>query len=139
MVVLINEETGSDGELFAQLFRDRGLGLRVGRRTWGGTIATWPRRTLVDGTVTTQPEFCYDLSNVGRGLENQGVHPDLEVELEPRRDRRAGRREPADDLQLGAAVRLLGDGLGERLASADQWSGPPARAAAAARSGDRPR
>lgn len=139
MVVLINEETGSDGELFAHLFRDRGLGLLVGRRTWGGTIATWPRRTLADGTVTTQPEFCYDLSGVGRGLENRGVRPDVEVELEPRRDGRGGRHEPAEDLQLGAAVRLLGDGLGERLPSACQWSGPPARAAAAARSGGRQR
>jgi tricorn protease len=139
MVVLINEETGSDGELFAHLFRDRGLGLLVGRRTWGGTIATWPRRALVDGTVTTQPEFCYDLSNVGRGLENQGVHPDVEVELEPRRDGRGGRHEPAEDLQLGAAVRVLGHGLGERPSGTGQWSGRPARAAAVPRLGGRPR
>jgi tricorn protease len=84
MALLINEQTGSDGEIFSHLFRSLGLGPLIGTRTWGGTIATWPRHRLVDGTVTTQPEFRYFLSGEGDGLENRGVEPDVTVEDPPR-------------------------------------------------------
>jgi tricorn protease len=98
MTVLVNEHTGSDGEIFSHVFRARGLGTLIGRRTWGGVIATWPRHLLVDGTVTTQPEYRYYLDGVGDLLENRGVEPDLTVDNPP--DTRA-------DAQLAAAVRHL--------------------------------
>lgn len=82
MALLVNEHTGSNGEIFAQGFRSLGLGPIVGRRTWGGVIATWPRHGLVDGTVTTQPEFRYVLD--GQVLENRGVLPDVTVDDEDR-------------------------------------------------------
>ncbi|WP_406492350.1 PDZ domain-containing protein [Streptomyces sp. NBC_00846] len=104
MVALVNEQTGSDGEIFGHMFRARGLGSLIGTRTWGGTIATWPRHRLVDGTLTTQPEFCYHLTGVGTGLENRGVEPDITVELPP-----AGPDLPHPDPQLSTAVtHLLG-------------------------------
>jgi tricorn protease len=83
MVALINEHTGSDGDIFSHVFRELGLGPLVGRRTWGGVIATYPRHVLVDGTVTTQPEFCYAFDGVGRRLENRGVEPDVDVDIAP--------------------------------------------------------
>jgi tricorn protease len=101
MAALINEQTGSDGEIFGHMFRERGLGTLVGTRTWGGTIATWPRHGLVDGTVTTQPEFCYYFRGVGAGLENRGVEPDITVAVVP-----AGPR-PGLDAQLATAVHHL--------------------------------
>ncbi|MEV6009116.1 PDZ domain-containing protein [Streptomyces sp. NPDC051976] len=101
MAALINEQTGSDGEIFGHMFRERGLGTLVGTRTWGGTIATWPRHALVDGTVTTQPEFCYYFRGVGAGLENRGVEPDITVAVPP-----AGPR-PGLDVQLATAVNHL--------------------------------
>ena len=39
MVVLVNERTGSDGEVFAEGFRRLGLGVSIGMRTWGGFIS----------------------------------------------------------------------------------------------------
>ncbi|MEU6171952.1 S41 family peptidase [Streptantibioticus parmotrematis] len=103
MAVLVNDQTGSDGEIFAHAFRARRLGALVGTRTWGGTIATWPRHELVDGTVTTQPEFCYSFRDVGAGLENRGVEPDIEIDVPPVPSG------PGDDPQLAAAVaHLLG-------------------------------
>ncbi|HEX6498606.1 MAG TPA: S41 family peptidase [Micromonosporaceae bacterium] len=103
MVALVNEQTGSDGEIFSHAFRSLGLGVLVGRRTWGGVVATWPRHPLVDGTVTTQPEFRYYLRGVQDGLENHGVEPDVDVDMAPQ-DYRLD-----EDLQLAAAVRHLLD------------------------------
>lgn len=104
MAVLINEHTGSDGEIFSHVFRSLGLGRLVGRRTWGGVIATWPRHRLVDGTVTTQPEFRYYLRNAGDSLENRGVEPDVEADTAPHRYL------SDEDGQLAAAVsHLLGE------------------------------
>ena len=37
------------------------LGKLIGKRTWGGVIGIWPRNSLVDGTVTSQPEFSFGL------------------------------------------------------------------------------
>lgn len=98
MVALTNEHTGSDADIFSQVFRQLGLGPLVGRRTWGGVVATWPRHDLVDGTTTTQPEFAYEFT--GRWLENHGVEPDFPVDPAP--------HEHVDgvDHQLTAAVRL---------------------------------
>jgi tricorn protease len=105
MVLLVNEHTGSDGELFSHAFRCLGLGALVGVRTWGGTIAVWPRHRLVDGTVTTQPEFRYYLQQIGDKLENHGVEPDVTV-LDPPSPSADG-----TDPQLATAVRYLLDEL----------------------------
>lgn len=101
MVAVVNEQTGSDGEIFSHSFRALGLGPLVGSRTWGGVIAAWPRHRLVDGTVTTQPEFRYFFANVDDRLENRGVQPDLTVEIPPQ-DHRLD-----EDAQLAAAVHHL--------------------------------
>jgi tricorn protease len=101
MAVLVNEQTGSDGEIFSHNFRLLGLGRLIGTRSWGGTIATWPRHALADGTVTTQPEYRLSFRGVGGGLENHGVEPDIEVVVPP------GRGMQAADPQLEGAVRHL--------------------------------
>jgi tricorn protease len=118
MALLVNEQTGSDGEIFSHLFRALGLGPLIGTRTWGGTIATWPRHRLVDGTVTTQPEFRYFLRGEGEGLENRGVEPDVAVDDPPRRPSHGGRadRRGHDDAQLTEAVHRLLDALGPATA-----------------------
>jgi tricorn protease len=55
----------------------------VGKRTWGGVVGIWPRHSLVDGTLTTQPEFSFWFEDVGWGVENYGTEPDIEVEIRP--------------------------------------------------------
>lgn len=100
MVAITNEQAGSDGDIFSHCFKLMGLGPLLGKRTWGGTIGIWPRHPLVDGTVTTQPEFAFWFPDVGWGVENYGTDPDEEVEIRPQ-DWRAGK-----DPQLERAVEV---------------------------------
>jgi len=83
MVALTNEFAGSDGDIFSHNFKTMKLGPLIGKRTWGGVIGIWPRHTLVDGGVTTQPEFSFWFKDIGWQVENYGVDPDIEVEYRP--------------------------------------------------------
>ncbi len=83
LVALTNEFAGSDGDIFTHAFKIMGLGPVIGKRTWGGVIGISPRHTLVDGTITTQPEFSSWFQDVGWAVENYGTDPDIEVEVKP--------------------------------------------------------
>jgi tricorn protease len=83
IVCLTNEAAGSDGDIFSQAFKSYGLGPLIGTRTWGGVIGISGERALVDGTVTTQPEFSYWFKDLGWAVENHGVDPDIVVEDPP--------------------------------------------------------
>lgn len=83
IVALTNEHAGSDGDIFSHSFKLMKLGTLIGKRTWGGVIGIWPRHALVDGTVTTQPEFSFWFKDVGWQVENYGTDPDIEVDIAP--------------------------------------------------------
>ncbi|HLH63039.1 MAG TPA: PDZ domain-containing protein [Ktedonobacteraceae bacterium] len=83
MVALTNEHAGSDGDIFSHSFKLMGLGPLIGMRTWGGVIGISARHRLVDGTVTTQPEFAFWFKDVGWRVENYGTDPDIEVDIAP--------------------------------------------------------
>ncbi|MGF1666421.1 MAG: S41 family peptidase [Acidimicrobiia bacterium] len=83
MVCITNEMAGSDGDIFSHTFKLAGLGPLIGTRTWGGVVGIWPQQSLVDGTVTTQPEFGTWFSDVGFAVENYGTDPDIEVVFAP--------------------------------------------------------
>ncbi len=83
IVALTNEHAGSDGDIFSHAFKLMKLGPLLGVRTWGGVVGIWPRHSLVDGTITTQPEFSFWFKDVGWGVENYGTDPDIVVENRP--------------------------------------------------------
>jgi tricorn protease len=83
VVTLTNEFAGSDGDIFSHGFKTLGIGPLIGKRTWGGVVGIWPRHALVDGTITSQPEFSFWFSNVGWGVENYGTDPDIEIDNKP--------------------------------------------------------
>ncbi|MDQ3250204.1 MAG: PDZ domain-containing protein, partial [Chloroflexota bacterium] len=83
LVALTNESAGSDGDIFCHSFKLLKLGPLIGKRTWGGVIGIWPRHALVDGTVTTQPEYSHWFEDVGWNVENYGTDPDIEVDMRP--------------------------------------------------------
>ena len=111
MVAVTNQHAGSDGDIVTQGFRLYGLGPVVGTRTWGGVIGVDGRYTLVDGTSVTQPRYALWFDQVGWGIENYGVDPDVEVDIAPQ-DWTAGR-----DPQLDTAVRMVLEALETRPAS----------------------
>lgn len=83
MVCLTNELAGSDGDIFSHCFKLMKLGKLIGKRTWGGVVGIWPRITLNDGSMTSQPEFSFWFKDVGWQVENYGTDPDIEVEILP--------------------------------------------------------
>jgi tricorn protease len=109
MVCLTNESSGSDGDIFSHAFKMHGLGPLIGTRTWGGVVGIWPQQSLVDGTVTTQPQFGTWFSDVGYAVENYGTDPDIEVVITPQDY--AGGHDP--QLETGIAELL------ERITAAD--------------------
>ncbi len=83
MVALTNEYAGSDGDIFSHSFKMLDLGPLIGTRTWGGVIGISPKVRLVDGTVTTQPEYAFWFRDVGWGVENYGTDPDIVIDNRP--------------------------------------------------------
>jgi tricorn protease len=83
MVALTNEQAGSDGDIFSHGFKMLRLGALLGKRTWGGVIGFEPSHRLVDGTLTTQPEFSFWFEDVGWNVENYGTDPDIEIDNTP--------------------------------------------------------
>ena len=83
IVALTNEFAGSDGDIFSHAFKLYKLGPLIGTRTWGGVIGIWPRHHLVDGGLTTQPEFAFWFQDVGWDVEGHGTEPDIEVDILP--------------------------------------------------------
>ena len=82
-VALINEGTGSDGDIFANAFRDWKLGPLVGKRTWGGVVGITDHGPLLDGGVVYVPEFATADAQGRWIIEGHGVDPDIEVEQDP--------------------------------------------------------
>ncbi len=105
IVAITNEYAGSDGDIFTHGFKVFRLGPVVGVRTWGGVVGIDIHQPLVDGSVTTQPEYAFWFEDVGWSVENYGSDPDEEVLFYPK-DYAAGR-----DPQLERAVQLVLEGL----------------------------
>lgn len=82
-VMLANEMSGSGGDMFPWLFKKHKIGKLIGKRTWGGLVAA-ASFGLVDGGQINAPDYAF--FNVETGtwdVENWGVSPDIEVELDP--------------------------------------------------------
>ncbi|MCX7642529.1 MAG: S41 family peptidase [Armatimonadetes bacterium] len=99
-IVLINEFSASDAEIFPKAFRDLGLGKLVGVPTYGGVIGTY-NVTLIDGSTSFRVPVTGWRTLDGVNLENYGVKPDIYVEHTP--EDNANDR----DLQLEVAVKEL--------------------------------
>ncbi len=105
MVALTNEHAGSDGDIFSHSFKLMGLGPLIGKRTWGGVIGISPSHRLVDGTMTTQPEYSFWFKDVGWQVENYGTDPDIEVDIAPQDF--ANHEDPQLQRAIAEALRLI--------------------------------
>jgi tricorn protease len=83
-VVLMNEFSASDGDLFPYRFRHYKLGKLIGKRSWGGVIGIRGSLPFVDGGSLNKPEFAsYDTQGKKWIIENHGVDPDIVVDNDP--------------------------------------------------------
>jgi tricorn protease len=80
---LINEDTASDGDIFANAFRQWKIGMLVGKRTWGGVVGVTDRGPLLDGGTVFVPEFGAADADGHWIIEGHGVDPDIVVDQDP--------------------------------------------------------
>jgi len=82
-VMLINEESGSGGDALPWYFRKVGIGPLIGKKTWGGLVGIGGYPELLDGGFVTAPRAAIYGLNGEWEVENHGVAPDVEVDLDP--------------------------------------------------------
>ncbi|MGE0130480.1 MAG: PDZ domain-containing protein [Blastocatellales bacterium] len=81
--MIINELAGSGGDAMPWYFKKMKIGPLVGKRTWGGLIASFRPPPLMDGGGHTAPDAAIYGLNGEWEVENAGVGPDIEVEFDP--------------------------------------------------------
>ncbi|MDD2636083.1 MAG: PDZ domain-containing protein [Bacteroidales bacterium] len=81
-VLIIDQYSASDGDLFPYQFRKHKLGQIVGVRTWGGVVGIRGSLPFVDGASLHKPEFAHYDEN-GWIIEGFGVKPDITVSNDP--------------------------------------------------------
>lgn len=81
MVVLQNERSASNAEMFPEGFRALGLGKIIGVPTMGAVIGTGSYRLLDGSTIRTPGVGVFNMK--GDSLENYGVPPDVLVDNTP--------------------------------------------------------
>ncbi|HET7209709.1 MAG TPA: PDZ domain-containing protein [Terriglobales bacterium] len=83
-VMLINQLSGSGGDALPWYFRKAAIGPLIGKRTWGGLVGIYDYPELMDGGQVTAPRIAiYGLKGEWE-VENHGIPPDIEVELDPK-------------------------------------------------------
>ncbi len=99
--MLINAESGSDGDLFPAKFRQRKLGKLIGTRTWGGVIGILGNPQPIDGGLIFVASISTITEDSKWTIEGHGVDPDIDVVEDP------ARMADGEDPQLDAAIRYI--------------------------------
>jgi len=102
-VMIVNQFAGSGGDALPWYFRKLGIGPIVGTRTWGGLVGIGGYPQLIDGGYVMAPRFAIYGLNGEWEVENHGIAPDVEVEMDPRAVR------DGHDPQLEKAVEVVMD------------------------------
>jgi tricorn protease len=103
IVVLVDQNTASDGEAFAEGFRRLGLGKVLGTRTWGGEVWLSSSNLLVDRGIATAAETGVYGPEGHWLIEGHGVDPDIVIDNLPHATHNG------TDAQLDAAMAYLLD------------------------------
>jgi tricorn protease len=106
-VLIVNERTVSGGDHLAWLFRRARVGPIVGRRTCGALISVGATPPLLDGGSIAVPHIGFFSPESSWEVENHGVPPDFEVDLDPQawRNDRDAQIEKAVELATAAIAR----------------------------------
>jgi tricorn protease len=86
-VLLLDEFSASDGDIFPYRFKKYNLGKLIGKRSWGGVVGIRGSLPLLDGGFLNRPEFSrYDVDGKEWIMEGYGVDPDIVVDNDPAKE-----------------------------------------------------
>ena len=101
MALVTNRQAGSGGDMLPYEFRQKGMGPVIGTRTWGGLVGVSMSITLIDRSRLTCPDYRVYSPEGKWVVENEGVTPDIVVELDPKEMARGW------DAQLQKGIEVL--------------------------------
>ncbi|MFH0894095.1 MAG: PDZ domain-containing protein, partial [Bacteroidota bacterium] len=105
-VLLMDNYSASDGDLFPYRFQKMKLGKTIGVRTWGGVVGIRGSYPFIDGGYLNKPEFAhYDLEGKNWVIEGYGVDPEIVIDNDPAKEY-AG-----NDEQLNKAIEQILEAL----------------------------
>ena len=99
-VLLIDNYSASDGDLFPYQFKKLKLGTVIGMRSWGGVVGIRGSLPFIDGGDLRKPEFAPFDTEGKWAIEGHGVDPDIVVDNDPAKEY-AG-----EDQQLNKAIEV---------------------------------
>ena len=101
-VLLIDQYSASDGDLFPYSFKKHDMGTVIGLRTWGGVVGIRGSLPFIDGADMRKPEFAsYSAEEREWIIEGHGVEPDIEVRNDPSKEYQG------IDQQLNKAIEVI--------------------------------
>ncbi len=101
-VLLIDNYSASDGDLFPYQFKFYKLGKLIGVRTWGAVTGIRGSLPFIDGGELRRPEFAkYSADGKEWVIEGHGVEPDIRIDNNPIKDYKG------EDEQLNKAISVI--------------------------------
>lgn len=108
-VLLLNEYSASDGDLFPYRFKYNKLGTLIGKRSWGGVVGYSGTIPVVDGGSIVTPSYApFAVDGSGFIIEGEGVSPDIIIENDPYKEYMG------EDEQLNKAIEVILEQLKEQ-------------------------
>jgi len=105
-VMLINQYSASDGDLFPYAYKKHNLGKVIGMRTWGGVVGIRGTLPFIDGMDLRKPEFAsYSADESEWIIEGAGVEPDIIIDNDPAQEYKG------IDAQLDKAIEVIREEL----------------------------
>ncbi len=100
-VLLLDNYSASDGDLFPYQFKKMNMGTLIGTRSWGGVVGIRGSMPFIDGGDLRRPEFAPFDENGNWVIEGYGVDPDIVIDNDPAKEY-AG-----EDQQLNKAIEVI--------------------------------
>lgn len=100
-VLLLDNYSASDGDLFPYQFKKLGMGTLIGVRSWGGVVGIRGSMPFIDGGDLRRPEFAPFDEEGNWIIEGYGVDPDIVIDNDPAKEY-AG-----EDEQLNKAIEVI--------------------------------
>ena len=105
-VLLIDQFSASDGDLFPYAFKKHNLGTVIGTRSWGGVVGISGSLPFIDGQDLRKPEFAsYSAEKSEWIIEGYGVDPDIWIDNDPYEEFNG------KDAQLNKAIEVITEQL----------------------------